>query len=40
LALNTLGTSRFIVKPIRDFGGEAGFVALFYNPTTGELAYT
>ena len=40
LALNTLGTSRFIVKPIRDFGVETGFVALFYNPTTGELAYT
>jgi hypothetical protein len=40
LALNTLGTSRFIVKPIRDFGAEVGFVALFYNPTTGELAYT
>jgi len=39
-ALNTLGTSRFIVKPIRDFGVEDGFLALFYNPTTGELAYT
>ena len=39
-ALNTGGTDRFVVKPVRDFGAEVGFVALYYNATTGEIAYT
>jgi len=30
----------FVVKPIRNFGTESGFVQLYYNPTTGEIAYT
>lgn len=30
----------FFVKPIRDVTGNAGFtVALYYNPTTGEIGY-
>jgi hypothetical protein len=38
--LNNTGTSRFTVKPVRNFGTESGFVQLYYNPSTGEIAYT
>ena len=37
VALNTLGTDRFIVKPVRDIGADSGFFALYYNPVTGEI---
>ena len=38
--LNNTGTNRFTVKPVRDFGTESGFKQLYYNPSTGEIAYT
>ena len=38
--LNTNETDRFFVKPIRNLAGNlAGFSQLYYNPTTGEIAY-
>ena len=36
-ALNSDGTNRFYVKPIRDYNGSN---SLHYNPTTGEITYS
>jgi hypothetical protein len=38
--VNTVAANTLIVKPIRDLNGtRSGFFRLYYNPTTGEIAY-
>ena len=37
--LNGSTASSFYVKPIRSKGSETGFVALYYNQTTGEICH-
>ena len=38
-ALNVTNSNAFYVKPIRQLSDLTGFTGLYYNPSTGEIAY-